>query len=31
MCHLDVTLNDQAANVGPYCEKLNAPYAPEGR
>jgi hypothetical protein len=25
MCHLDVTLNNQAANVGPYCEKFNAP------
>jgi S1-C subfamily serine protease len=25
MCHIDVTLNDKVANVGPYCEKFNAP------
>ncbi len=25
MCHLDVTLNPKVANVGPYCEKFNAP------
>jgi S1-C subfamily serine protease len=25
MCHLDVTLDRHAANVGPYCEKFNAP------
>jgi S1-C subfamily serine protease len=25
MCHIDVTLNPKVANVGPYCEKFNAP------
>lgn len=25
MCHLDVTLDTKAANLGPYCEKFNAP------
>jgi S1-C subfamily serine protease len=25
MCHLDVTLNPKVTNVGPYCEKFNAP------
>jgi S1-C subfamily serine protease len=25
MCHIDVTLNPKVSNVGPYCEKFNAP------
>lgn len=25
MCHLDVTLDTEESNVGPYCEKFKAP------